>query len=107
MFSKKNYPQIYRYSLTLDKETDWLNIDTCAEIHPELIEILADLGLIEIRQGYIKKDELFRLYKILRLRECLGLNYTGCAVVLDLLDRIEDMRAEIERLKKLTQERQI
>jgi len=62
---------------------------------------LADLGVIEIHQGYIKKDELSRLYKILRLRECLGLNYAGCAVVLDLLDRIEDLRAEIERLKRL------
>ncbi|KFI36328.1 hypothetical protein HY00_00020 [Peptococcaceae bacterium SCADC1_2_3] len=101
MFNKKNYPQIYRYSLTLDKEANWLNINACNEIHPELIQILADLGVIEIHQGYIKKDELSRLYKILRLRECLGLNYAGCAVVLDLLDRIEDLRAEIERLKRL------
>jgi hypothetical protein len=38
--------------------------------------------------------------KILRLRNDLGINYSGISVVLDLLDRIEELEAKIRELEK-------
>jgi len=68
-------------------------------LHPEMLEILADLGVIEIREGAIEVAHLQRVHKMMRLRN-LGVNVPGAAIILDLLDRIDELQAEIERLKE-------
>lgn len=70
------------------------------EFHPEMLLALHELGIIEIRGGCVSPDQLRRVYKIMRLKSCLGVNLPGAAVILDLLDRIEELQDEIEKLKK-------
>lgn len=70
------------------------------EFHPEMLFALHELGVIEIREGRLSPDQLRRVYRIMRLKNCLGVNLPGAAIILELLDRIEELQDEIERLKK-------
>ncbi|MGB9903807.1 MAG: chaperone modulator CbpM [Desulfotomaculales bacterium] len=70
------------------------------EFHPEMLFALHELGVIEIQEGRLSPDQLRRVYRIMRLKNCLGVNLPGAAIILELLDRIEELQDEIERLKK-------
>jgi hypothetical protein len=41
-----------------------------------------------------------RLRRVLRLRRDLGVNLTGASIVVDLVDRLERLEAELERLRR-------
>lgn len=69
------------------------------DIHPELLRLLGELGIIEIREETIVPEQLQRAYKLLRLKQTMGVNLPGAAIILDLLDRIEALQAEVDRLK--------
>ncbi|MFH2013172.1 MAG: chaperone modulator CbpM [Pseudomonadota bacterium] len=62
------------------------------------------LGLItpvKIERGcyLLRESTLFRISKIQRLRDDLGVNLYGIGVILDLLDRIEDLYRQVSELK--------
>ncbi len=69
------------------------------EMHPDLIGFFKDLGVVEVEEDMISAEELLRVKKIMRLKSDLGVNLTGAAIIVDLLDRIEEMQDEIKRLK--------
>ncbi len=96
---KRYYLQVYRHSLSLSDEDTWVSLDTL-EIHPEMAQRLADLGIMEIRQGRIPARQAGRLQKLMRLRRNLGVNLPGAAIILDLLEQIEVLREEIEKLSR-------
>jgi len=69
-------------------------------LHPTLVERLVALGLIESLDGRTDRfppDVTLRLQRALRLRRDLGLSYNGAALVLELLDRIEDLERRLEQ----------
>ncbi len=70
------------------------------EFQPALLQNFAELGIIELEEDCITPAELQRVYKVLRLRRCLGVNLTGASVIVDLLERMEEMHDEIKRLKR-------
>jgi len=70
------------------------------DIHPELLNILEELGIVDVKDNNIGYQDCRRLYKILRLKEFLGINLNGAAVIVDLLQRIEQLEEEVERLKR-------
>lgn len=80
-----------------------------AGIHPELLDRLVTLGLVDpaqsVQSAYASPEPLFevatvlRIRRILRLRNELGVNWAGIGVVLDLLSRIEKLEQEIVALK--------
>ncbi|MFO8192980.1 MAG: chaperone modulator CbpM [Bacillota bacterium] len=70
------------------------------EIHPELLAAFAELGIIEIEEETVAYDDLRRLHRILRLKRNCGVNTIGASIIVDLLDQIEKMQDEIERLRK-------
>jgi len=78
-----------------------------SKLHPELIARFVSLGLLEPRKRYGTGELLFdseavlTAKKIWRLRQEHGINYAGVGLVLDLLDRIEFLELEVERLKAL------
>jgi DNA-binding transcriptional MerR regulator len=71
-----------------------------------MVAQLVDWGLVEpeIREPELLFSEAVvpRIWRILRLRRDLGINLAGIGVVLELLDRIEDMEREVARLRKPT-----
>lgn len=68
------------------------------EFHPEMLQLLVELGIIEIYEGMITPEQLKRVYQVFRLKNNLGVNLTGAAIILDLLERIETLQEEIEKL---------
>jgi len=70
------------------------------EFHPEMLQILSELGIIEIQEGCLSPEQLQRIYKLIRLKNCLGVNLPGAAIILELLDRIEQLQEEIEKLQR-------
>jgi DNA-binding transcriptional MerR regulator len=67
------------------------------ELHPGLVERFVEQGLlepviVEERALWFDAGAVRRLGTIRRLREDLGINLAGIAVVLELLERIELLR---------------
>lgn len=81
-----------------------ISIDVLAErcgVHPELVRRLVRLGLLEpIASGGEERfspSAVDRLARIQRLHADLSLNYAAIGVVLDLLDRVEQLEAALSR----------
>jgi DNA-binding transcriptional MerR regulator len=79
----------------------------CCEVHLELIARLVVWGLLD-PVGKTANDEwvfdagaIPLLRKILRLRDDLGINFSGIGVVLELLARMEAMEKRIGELEKM------
>jgi len=96
---KKFYLQIYHHNIPSGDEDSWIDVSSL-EIHPELAQWLAEFGIVEINNGYMRVSQAARLSKLQRLRSRLGVNIHGAAVILELLERIEALQEEIERLKR-------
>lgn len=76
----------------------------CTGLHPTLVEGLVELGLIEpdARTGghmLFNVSCITRLRMIERLRRDVGINLSGIAAILDLLDRLTALQRENERLR--------
>lgn len=103
-----------------NKDQDWLNADTqlslsqlCEHIdaHAEFVEALVKYGVIEPTKGRatlryaaswrFSKQALDRSRKAVRLTRDLGVNMAGASLVIELLEQLDDTRAELERLKRL------
>ncbi|GEM_PF-660679 len=76
-------------------------------IHPDLVDRFVSLGLIDpVNSGGREESWLFQreviplVQKIIRLRNELGINYSGIGVVLDLLDRIHALEARIREMER-------
>lgn len=77
------------------------------ECHAEYVIKLVNYGVIapveegpEVRQWQFDLEALARLRKALRLQRDLKINLPGLAMSLELLDEIQDMRRELDRLNQ-------
>ena len=62
------------------------------------LDRLVRVGLVEsAAQGILEftADTPARLRRMLRLRRDLGVNFTGAAIIVDLLERIEQLEANL------------
>jgi DNA-binding transcriptional MerR regulator len=74
-------------------------------LHPDLVERFIAYGLLSPvpgEQGARRFDvkEVRRLRAVCRLRNDLGVNLPGIAVILDLLERIEALKRELASLRR-------
>jgi DNA-binding transcriptional MerR regulator len=96
------HPTIGR-DLTLDA------LATAAGLHPALVERFVAYGLLDPvnsdeRVARFNVPALRRLLTICRLRDDLGINLAGVAVVLDLLGQIEELRRELAASRRSSRE---
>jgi len=71
-----------------------------AGLHPELVRRLVALGLLDATTDaggelWFVRAQLARVARIERLRRGLALNYAALGLVLDLLDRIDELEATL------------
>jgi DNA-binding transcriptional MerR regulator len=99
---------VQRYQIVLRREErQQLTLDALAAsagMHPALVERFVELGLIEPIEragGWSVFDvsAVPRLRMIGRLRESLGINLAGVAVILDLLDKFCALQRENDVLR--------
>ncbi len=97
-----------RYALvvrsTTPDEVTLEHLSERAEMHPELVARLVDFGLLQpvaVRGTFALFDSAIvgRLHSIKRLRNDLGINLPGVAVVLDLIERLRDLERENASLR--------
>jgi DNA-binding transcriptional MerR regulator len=100
---------VRRYDIVLlQREPQKLTLDALASragMHPTLVERFVEFGLIEpIEQEgttlFFDPSAIPRLRMIGRLRESLGINLSGIAVIQDLLDRLCALQLENEALRR-------
>jgi len=75
---------------------------TRSGLHPDMVRRLVALGLLACQQDargdlWFEPSELVTVARIQRLRTGLGLNYAAIGLVLDLLDRIEELESASRR----------
>ena len=74
------------------------------EMHPQTLRLYERLGLLKpARQGLnrLYSDyDIARLRQIQRLTQDLGVNLAGVEVILNLLEKIEELQDELERLRQ-------
>jgi hypothetical protein len=61
-----------------------------------VVEVYVELGVIEAIGSMLRARELARIAQIRRLRQDLGLNLVGAAMVLDMAQEIAQLRAQIK-----------
>ncbi len=73
------------------------------EVHPQTLRLYERQGLVNPqRRGHIRMfsdADIERVRRILRLKQDLGVNLAGIEVILNLLDRIDEMQQEMERIR--------
>lgn len=73
-----------------------------AGIHLDRLARLIELGVVEPkdpRAPEFSAGDALRLRRALRLWTDLGVNLTGAAIILELLERMDRMEAELTRLR--------
>jgi hypothetical protein len=78
-----------------------------AGIHPMFLRRLVSLGLVDAESGergelLFPPSAVLRVARIQRLHADLSLNYSAIGLVLDLLDRIDRLEAELRRSSTTT-----
>jgi chaperone modulatory protein CbpM len=82
-----------------------LSIDRFARqagLHPELVQKFVALGLLDAERDatgalWFRPAALVTVARVQRLRAGLSLNYAAIGLVLDLLDRIDELEAASRR----------
>ena len=81
----------------------------CCQTPAEFIIRLVDQGVIapvegaSSRQWQFHQSAQIRTYKALRLRQDLGINLSGVALSLELLDEIDSLKRELNELRHFAQ----
>ncbi len=97
---KKYQVEIYCFDAEVCEEGfRWVELHRIG-LPRDLLLKMGDLGIIDIRQHYIRTDQVGRIYKALRLQRALGINLMGTSVILDLLEQLETLQQELEQFKK-------
>ena len=81
-------------------------VAVCCRTHPGLVHRFVRLGLVDPvdmlgnpEQWLFERDAVPLIAKIIRLRNELGINYSGIGVVLELLERINKLENRIRELE--------
>jgi len=79
------------------------------EVHPQTLRMYERQGLVRPRRfGHIRMfsdADIERLRQILRMKEDLGVNLAGVEVILKLLNRIDELEQEIDRIRATAKRR--
>ena len=73
---------------------------TVTQTSVTVIERFSSLGLIEPEGAMLRSQDVNRIVQIIRLRQDLGLNLIGAAMVLDMAQEIAQLKSQLEALRK-------
>jgi MerR HTH family regulatory protein len=82
-----------------DRDEQLYSFESAASIAQTSIVVIqgyVQLGIIEPVDSMLHSREIARIAQIQRLRQDLGLNLVGAAMVLDLAQEVAQLRAQLE-----------
>ena len=94
---------IVRRSARRDHRWNTEELASALGISVATLERLVRVGVIEPldpAEGVFGGDVVMRLERMLRLHADVGVNFTGAAIILDLLEQLERVEDELERLRR-------
>ena len=88
------------FALVRPRQLDLETLARATGLHPDLVRRLVALGLLDaVRDSagelWFPPAAIGAVYRLQRLRAGLSLNYASLGVVVDLLDRITELEAEL------------
>ncbi|WP_367606285.1 chaperone modulator CbpM [Legionella sp. W05-934-2] len=88
-------------------QDEWVYISTTAlsqslGVPTQLIDEMIELGIVQgeqrsQRELVFTSIEIYRIRKVIRLNRDLGVNTAGAALILDLLDQIENLKRQLPK----------
>ncbi len=96
---KKYQLELFCFDAGICDSYIWIDMDD-VDLPGELLNKMAELGIIEVKDRQVRADHIGRAYKALRLHRSLGVNLSGTAVILELLDRLEELHEELQQWKR-------
>ncbi len=101
-----------RIEATIDSDRGVFMISVAAELaemHPQTLRMYEQRGLIEPKRSpkntrLYSQADVGRLRRIQQMTSEEGLNLAGVETVLEMENRVEEMRGELERMRKRTEE---
>lgn len=75
-------------------------VATITQTSVATIQSFVHLGIIEPENSMLKLQDTLRVMKIMRLRQDLGLNLVGAAMVLELAEENYRLRAQLDALRQ-------
>jgi hypothetical protein len=84
------------YPLALPRRLSVDRVAQASGVHPQLIVRFIELGLVDVQRDsmgrlWLDPDSVARVARVQRLHFGLSLNYAAIGLVLDLLDRIDEL----------------
>jgi len=84
------------YPLALPRRLSVYRLAQTSGVHPQLIVRFIELGLLDAQRDslgrlWLDPDSVARVARVQRLHFGLSLNYAAIGLVLDLLDRIDEL----------------
>ncbi len=84
----------------------WAQLVELTSIEPGEVSELIELGWISpqktnAEEYLFRLRDVYRIHKLMRLVKDLGMSFNSGSIVVDLLDRIEELEKEVEELKRL------
>ena len=97
---KKYQVEIFCFEAKIwEEDYNWIDLNDLS-LPEELVRRMSETGIVEIRSNRVRSDQISRIYKALRLQKNLGINLAGAGIILDLMEEMESLKDEIERLKR-------
>lgn len=84
----------------------WKQLVEMTSIEPAQVAELVDLGWINPARTNAEEylfclRDVYRIHKLMRLVNDLDISFDGGTIIVDLLERVEDLEKEIDELKRL------
>lgn len=84
----------------------WAQLVELTSIRPAEVAELVDLGWINPTttgaEGYLfRLRDVYRIHKLMRLVHDLDISFNGGSIIVDLLERVEELEKEIVELRRL------
>lgn len=87
------------YSIEISQEDQLFTFEYAAEINDTsitVIQVYVQLGVVSAIGELLSSREIARIAQIKRLRQDLGLNLVGAAIVLDMATELAQLRAKLQ-----------
>ncbi len=84
----------------------WSELVQLTNIEPATVAELVDLGWISPKKTSAEEylfrlRDVYRIHKLMRLVNDLGVSFNSGSIIVDLLDRVEELEKEVIELKRL------